>query len=111
MPENPADVTSLLVAYGEGDRAAFDRLVPLVYDDLRRIARGQLRRGGPDETLDTTGLVHEAYLKLVDQTRADWQDRAPLPGRGGPRDAPGRGRLRAAARRGQARRRQRMQTS
>jgi RNA polymerase sigma factor (TIGR02999 family) len=69
------DVTQLLVAFREGDRAAFDRLVPLVYDDLRRIARGHLRRWRPGETLDTTGLVHEAYLKLVDQSRADWRDR------------------------------------
>jgi RNA polymerase sigma factor (TIGR02999 family) len=72
----PGDVTQLLVAYREGDRGAFDRLVPLVYEDLRRIARGHLRRWRPGETLDTTALVHEAYLKLVDQSRADWRDRS-----------------------------------
>lgn len=68
-------VTQLLIAYRDGDREAFDRLVPMVYDDLRRIARRQLRRGGAGHTLDTTGLVHEAYLKLVDPAKVDWQDR------------------------------------
>jgi RNA polymerase sigma factor (TIGR02999 family) len=53
-----------------------DRLFPLVYWELRRIAHGQLQREHPGHTLGTTGLVHETYLKLVDQTRADWQDRA-----------------------------------
>lgn len=72
---DPGEVTQLLIAFRGGDREAFDRLVPLVYEDLRRIARRHLRRGRPGATLDTTGLVHEAYLKLVDQTRATWQDR------------------------------------
>ena len=67
-------VTQLLIAYRDGDRGAFDRLMPIIYDDLRRIARRQLRRGAP-QTLNTTGLVHEAYLKLVDPSRVDWQDR------------------------------------
>ena len=69
------DVTQLLVAYQEGDRAAFDRLVPLVYDDLRRIARAHLRRGRAGHTLDTTALVHEAWLRLVDQSGARWEHR------------------------------------
>ena len=71
----PADITELLLAHRGGDAAALDRLVPLVYDDLRRIARGQLRRRRPGDTLNTTGLVHEAYVRLVDQTRASWRDR------------------------------------
>jgi RNA polymerase sigma factor (TIGR02999 family) len=69
------DVTELLLAHGRGDAAAFDRLVGLVYDDLRRLARGQLRRMRPGQTLDTTALVHEAYVRLVDQRRVPWQDR------------------------------------
>jgi RNA polymerase sigma factor (TIGR02999 family) len=68
-------VTELLRAHEAGESDAFGRLVPLVYDDLRRIARGQLRRLSPGQTLDTTAVVHEAYLKLVDQSRASWQDR------------------------------------
>lgn len=71
-----AEVTQLLRAHRDGDRAAFERLVPLVYDDLRRIARRQLGRGNPDGILQTTALVHESYLKLVDQSRADFQDRS-----------------------------------
>jgi RNA polymerase sigma factor (TIGR02999 family) len=69
------DVTELLIAHGAGDADAFDRLVPLVYEDLRRIARVQLRRRSGSDTLDTGGLVHEAYLRLVDQRRASWRDR------------------------------------
>jgi RNA polymerase sigma factor (TIGR02999 family) len=68
-------LTELLRAHGRGDRSAFDRLVPLVYEDLRRVARAQLRRLRAGETLDTTALVHEAYVRLVDQTAANWQDR------------------------------------
>jgi len=68
-------VTTLLEAHGRGAEGAFDRLVPLVYEDLRRLARAQLRRLRGADTLDTTGLVHEAYMRLVDQTRATWRDR------------------------------------
>jgi len=71
----PSDVTELLKAHGRGQSDAFGRLVPLVYDDLRRVARSQLRRLRVGDTLDTTGLVHEAYLRLVDQTHATWHDR------------------------------------
>ena len=70
-----AEITQLLIAHGAGDSGALDRLVPLVYDDLRRLARVQLRRRGGVETLNTGGLVNEAYLRLVDQTRATWRDR------------------------------------
>jgi RNA polymerase sigma factor (TIGR02999 family) len=75
MPAPSGEITDLLLANREGDAEAFSRLVPLVYEDLRRIARRSLRASGPRKTLDTTGLVHEAYLKLVDQTRANWRDR------------------------------------
>jgi len=70
-----ADVTDLLHAHRAGQPDALGRLVPLLYEDLRRVARSQLRRLRIGETLDTTGLVHEAYLRLVDQSRATWEDR------------------------------------
>ena len=75
MAADRGDVTQLLVAYREGDREAFDRLVPLVYDDLRRIARAHLRRGRRGQTLDTVGLINEAWMRLVDQTKVPWEDR------------------------------------
>ena len=69
------DVTGLLLAWRDGDGDALDKLMPLVYDELRGIAHQQLARERADHTLGTTGLVHEAYLKLVDQTRVQWVDR------------------------------------
>ena len=63
-------ITDLLLQIRVGDRAAMDRLFPRVYDRLRHMAHQALRREHPDHTLGTTGLIHEAYLKLVDQTRA-----------------------------------------
>jgi RNA polymerase sigma factor (TIGR02999 family) len=69
------DVTRLLAVARHGDPDAFNHLMPLVYAELRQIARRQLRRLRPGDTLDTTGLVHEAYIKLIDQKRASWQDR------------------------------------
>lgn len=76
LPQESLSVTQLLHAYGEGDRQAFDRALPLVYDDLRRIARRQLRRGGAGpQTLNTTGLVHEAWMKLVASTGLTVEDR------------------------------------
>ncbi|MEM8931953.1 MAG: ECF-type sigma factor [Acidobacteriota bacterium] len=74
-PAQPDDVTVLLRAYADGDGDAFDDAVSLVYTNLRDIARRQLRKIRFGETLDTTGLVHEAYLKLMDQQGVDWQDR------------------------------------
>jgi RNA polymerase sigma-70 factor (ECF subfamily) len=68
-------ITALLHAHHEGDREAFNRLVPLVYDRMRRIARGQLARGRGEAMLDTTSLVHEAYVQLVEETGVEWQDR------------------------------------
>ena len=72
----PGDITGLLVAWRAGDRSALDRLFPLVYAELSQIAHRQLGRERPEHTLGTSDLVHEAYLKLVDQTRAQWVDRA-----------------------------------
>lgn len=71
---SPPDPTQLLTDWRSGDRAALDQLFALVYDDLRRRARAQLRGGG--ETLTTTALVHETYLKLIAANRVTWQDRA-----------------------------------
>lgn len=74
-PTSPGEVTELLAAARQGDRGALDRLLPLVYDELRAVARRQLRRQRPGQTLDTTALVHEAYLKISDRTGGAWQDR------------------------------------
>jgi RNA polymerase sigma factor (TIGR02999 family) len=73
-PDRPS-VTDLLLQVRQGTPEAVDRLFSLVYPQLRRIAHRQLRGERPGHTLGTTGLVHEAYLKLVDQSRIDWQDR------------------------------------
>jgi RNA polymerase sigma-70 factor, ECF subfamily len=70
------DITGLLVAWGAGDREALDCLVPLVYQELRRMARRQLRRERSGDTLQTTALVNEAYLRLVDYERVRARDRA-----------------------------------
>jgi RNA polymerase sigma-70 factor (ECF subfamily) len=69
-------VTDLLLAWGEGDRQALDRLVPLVYAELRRRARVQLSRERGSHTLQPTALVHETFLRLVDQRDARWRNRA-----------------------------------
>jgi len=69
------DVTGLLIDWSKGDQEAFNDLMPLVYDELRRLASRYLRNERPGHTLQTTALVHEAYLKLVDQTNKSWQNR------------------------------------
>jgi len=69
------EITGLIRAWGAGDRTALDRLTPLVYDELRRIARRHMRNQGGGHALQTTALVHEAYLHLMD-ANANWQDRA-----------------------------------
>ncbi len=75
LPE-PADVTSLLVAWSEGDDGALAQLVPQVYAELRRLAHHHMRGERPGRTLQTTALVNEAYLRLVDTRRVRWQSRA-----------------------------------
>ena len=72
----PGDVTLLLLAWSNGNREALEDLLPVVYRELRRIAAAHFRHERPDHTLQPTGLVHEAYLKLIDQQRARWQNRA-----------------------------------
>ena len=69
-------VTQLLLKWGEGDAASLDKLMPLVYEELRRLASNYLRRERQNHTLQPTALVNEAYLKLVDQKNAHWQNRA-----------------------------------
>jgi RNA polymerase sigma factor (TIGR02999 family) len=69
-------VTALLHAWADGDPAARDRLIPFVYQELHRRAVAQMRRERPDHTLQPTALVHEAYLRLVKQDHAGWQNRA-----------------------------------
>ncbi|MGE5344945.1 MAG: sigma-70 family RNA polymerase sigma factor [Acidithiobacillales bacterium] len=72
----PGEVTALLLAWSSGDREALEKLLPLVYGDLRKRAEGYLRQERSGHTLQPTALVHEAYLKLVDQKRVKWQNRA-----------------------------------
>jgi RNA polymerase sigma-70 factor (ECF subfamily) len=70
------DVTQLLHAWSEGEREALDQLVPLVYAELRRLARGYMRGERQDHTLQTTALINEAFLRLIDWKNANWQSRA-----------------------------------
>ena len=70
------DITSVLLALSEGQPEAFDTLVSLVYSELRRVARNQLRQNRPGDILQTTALVHELYLKLFDQKRVTWKNRS-----------------------------------
>jgi RNA polymerase sigma factor (TIGR02999 family) len=74
-PEKP-EVTELLKESAQGNRAALDQLLPLVYKELRGIADRYLRRERADHTLQATALVHEAYLRLIDQRNVEWQNRA-----------------------------------
>jgi RNA polymerase sigma factor (TIGR02999 family) len=69
-------ITALLHRYRSGDREAYDELVSLVYERLRRIARGQLAHGWASDTLTPTALVHEAYVQLVNETGVEWQNRS-----------------------------------
>jgi RNA polymerase sigma factor (TIGR02999 family) len=76
MTTSPHQVTQLLVAWSNGDQAARDQLMPLVYDELHRLAHKYMNRERPGHTLQTSGLVNEAYLRLVDQRDVKWQNRA-----------------------------------
>jgi RNA polymerase sigma factor (TIGR02999 family) len=75
-PPGPTEITVLLRAWGQGDPAAFDRLAPLVYQELRGMARGYMKNERPGATLQATALVNEAYLRLVDVKNTGWRDRA-----------------------------------
>jgi RNA polymerase sigma factor (TIGR02999 family) len=78
MPDRPTppDVTALLQEWRAGNQAALEQLVPIIYEELRRVARGRLRLERPDHTLQPTALVHEAYLRLIEQRNVRWQNRA-----------------------------------
>ncbi len=77
MPvEMSGEVTEMLLAWNRGEPGALDRLLPAVQKELHRVARGYMRRERPDHTLQATALVNEAYLRLVDQTRVTWKNRA-----------------------------------
>lgn len=76
MSSTEQDVTKLLRDWSDGEQKAFDELLPIVYNELRRLAHNYLNRERSDHTLQTTALVHEAYLKLVDQREVKWQNRA-----------------------------------
>src|SRR3954449_2024961 len=73
---SPRDVTALLGDWSRGNRTALNRLLPLVYAELRRVAARQLRNERAEHTLQPTALIHEAYIRLVDQRQVDWQNRA-----------------------------------
>src|SRR5262249_3316103 len=73
---SPTDITQLLVDWGNGDKATFDRLVPLIHKELQRLASHYMRRERPGHTLQTSALVNEAYLRLIDQKNVRWQNRA-----------------------------------
>ena len=71
----PMEITQLLLAWGEGEQAALERLTPLVYDELRRMAHRYMGRERPGHTLQTSALVNEVYLRLIDSSRVRWQNR------------------------------------
>jgi RNA polymerase sigma factor (TIGR02999 family) len=76
MPSSTVDVTGLLSAWGRGEASALKRLIPVVYQDLRRMAHQNIARERSGHTLQTTELINEAYLRLIDSQRVRWQDRA-----------------------------------
>ncbi len=76
MSENsPPEITQLLIGWGEGDEQALEKLMPVVYTELRRMAGNFMRRQSPDHTLQATALVNEAYMRLIDSSRVNWQNR------------------------------------
>jgi RNA polymerase sigma factor (TIGR02999 family) len=73
---NSANVTQLLISWQKGDRRALDEMLPVVYNELKRVAKYYLSRERPGHTLQTTALVHEAFIRMVDQQNVDWKNRA-----------------------------------
>jgi RNA polymerase sigma factor (TIGR02999 family) len=76
MDKTPNEITEQLIAWSNGDATALDKLIPVVYQELRRMADQYLRREDLSHSLQPTALVHEAYLRLIDQTKVQWQNRA-----------------------------------
>ena len=76
MTTSPQEVTELLIAWSDGDNGAYEKLMPLVYEELRRLAHRYMRRGREGHTLQTSALVNEAYLRLIDQKNVHWQNRS-----------------------------------
>jgi len=76
MSTLPQEITQLLVSWSKGDQTALDQLIPLVYPELRRLARAYMGRENSEHTLQTSALINEAYLRLVNQQQVEWQDRA-----------------------------------
>ena len=76
MTSSSSSVSQLLIAWSQGDEAALEQLTPLVYDELHRLARRYMRRESPGHTLQTSALVNEVYLRLIDQTNVSWQNRS-----------------------------------
>jgi RNA polymerase sigma factor (TIGR02999 family) len=76
IPKYPGNVTNLLLHWSNGDQSALERLVPIIYDELLRLARARLSRENRQCTLQPTALVHESYLRLADETKLQWQNRA-----------------------------------
>ena len=72
----PAPATQMLRDLSQGDRSAADRLLPLVYQELRALAAGYMRQERANHTLQPTALVHEAFLRMIDQSEVDWKNRA-----------------------------------
>ncbi len=76
MPAIPAEITQLLLSWSKGNDTALEQLIPLVYPELKRVARRYMAKESPAHTLQTSALINEAYLRLVDQRAVEWQDRA-----------------------------------
>ena len=76
IPKDPGNVTSLLLDWSKGNQSALERLVPIIYEELLRLARARLSRENRQCTLQPTALVHESYLRLADETKLQWQNRA-----------------------------------
>ena len=76
MTRTTHEVTQLLVAWGDGDQSALDKLIPLVYDELHRMAHRYMAQERPEHTLQTSAIVNEAYVRLIDQKNVRWQNRA-----------------------------------